>query len=230
MKKLIFCCSLILITVFLFAQIEANVVIYEEGFEGSTTASGELFSQDKLTAAHGTLALGTQVEIMNIHSGKKVIVTINDKLNDFDGLFWVTKAAAKEIDLETKMPMKVLYNVVAEPANSGPTEVYQTLFASLSENLEYPAGNPLTPLVTEDKEAQAYGVQVYSTAKRMDAVTLSRRIQQEIEYISYFEKYKSEDGSRYRVIIGDFHTMDEAKDCYMKLRYDIPHIFLVEIY
>ena len=230
MKKIFVLISIIIMAVALFAQTEAKAVIYEDGFEGVLTASGDIFSQDAFTAAHGTLALGTQVEIMNIQSGKKVIVTVNDKLDDDNDLFWITKAAAEEIDLFTLMPMEILYSIISEPAETGPTEVYQSLFSNLSENLELPLGDPTIPLVSEDNEAIAYGVQVYASSKRMDAVTLSRRIQQELEYISYFEKYKADDGNRFRVVIGDFETKDEALNCYRKLRGDIPHIFLVEIY
>ena len=230
MKKLLIILSLFISVTFLFAQSEAKAVIYEEGFEGAITASGEIYNQNELTAAHGTLPLGTVVEIMNIYNGKKVVVTVNDRIDIVDDLFWISSAAAKEIDLNTLMPMEILYTIIGKPASAGPSEIYQKLFSGLGENLVITEGDPQVPLSTEDNEAVAYGVQIYASKKRMDAVTLSRRIQQELEYISYFEKYQSDEGSRFRVVIGDFATMEEALDCYKKLRYDLPHIFLVEIY
>ena len=216
------------LTALLFAQIESKAVIYEDGLKGSITASGDIFSQENLTAAHQSLPLGTQVEIMNILNGKKVIVTVNDRINMPD-LFWISSAAANAIDMKTVLPVEVLYTVIGEPATAGPSDIYIKLFSSLGVNLELAEGDPQIPYSTGE-EVIGYGVQIYACNKRMDAVTLSRRIQQELEYISYFERYKSNDEARYRVIIGDFDTKEEALDCYRKLRYDLPQIFLVEIY
>ena len=54
---------------------------YSNKFNGRKTASGELFSQQKLTAAHNTLALGTYVRVTNLRNGKAVVVKINDRLH-----------------------------------------------------------------------------------------------------------------------------------------------------
>lgn len=50
-----------------------------DGFEGKPTASGEIFTGDKMTAAHRTLPLGTWVEVENRNNGKKARVRINDR-------------------------------------------------------------------------------------------------------------------------------------------------------
>jgi len=46
---------------------------------GSTTANGEHFYPDGLTAAHRTLAFGTKVKVTNTANGASVIVRINDR-------------------------------------------------------------------------------------------------------------------------------------------------------
>jgi rare lipoprotein A len=46
---------------------------------GGTTASGERFDPDKLTAAHKTLPFGTKVKVKNRANGKTVTVRINDR-------------------------------------------------------------------------------------------------------------------------------------------------------
>lgn len=214
---------------FIYAQIESSVVIYEDGFKGALTANGDIFSQDKLTAAHETLPLGTQVEILNFRTGKKVQVIINDRIQNTANMFWISRAAADKLEINTVYPVEVLYTIIGDLPEIEQTDVYKKLFASLAENLEFAVGDPRIPR-SEGDEISAYGVQIYSSAKRMDAVTLSRRIQEELEYLSYFEKIKLNEGIRYRVIIGDFPTIDEALDCYWKLQHDIPEIFLVEIY
>ncbi|WP_063778093.1 septal ring lytic transglycosylase RlpA family protein [Lentzea aerocolonigenes] len=46
---------------------------------GGTTASGERFDPNKLTAAHKTLPFGTKVKVKNRSNGKTVTVRINDR-------------------------------------------------------------------------------------------------------------------------------------------------------
>lgn len=52
---------------------------YGPGFHGQPTASGEIYNQNALTAAHPTLPLGTRVEVTNLTNGKSVQVRINDR-------------------------------------------------------------------------------------------------------------------------------------------------------
>jgi rare lipoprotein A len=43
------------------------------------TASGEIFDQEKFTAAHRTLPWGSRVKVTNLANGKSVVVQINDR-------------------------------------------------------------------------------------------------------------------------------------------------------
>jgi rare lipoprotein A len=52
---------------------------YGPGFHGKKTASGEIFDQGKLTAAHKTLPLGTKAKVTNLQNGNTVEVQINDR-------------------------------------------------------------------------------------------------------------------------------------------------------
>jgi rare lipoprotein A len=52
---------------------------YGPGFHGRLTASGIVYDQNDLTAAHQTLPLGTQVMVTNLDNGKAVEVMINDR-------------------------------------------------------------------------------------------------------------------------------------------------------
>jgi rare lipoprotein A len=52
-------------------------------FANRPTASGTLFDPEKLTAAHRKLPLGTKVVVTNLHNGRSVLVTINDR-----GPYW----------------------------------------------------------------------------------------------------------------------------------------------
>jgi rare lipoprotein A len=63
---------------------------YGAQFANRPTASGTLFDPEKLTAAHRKLPLGTKVLVTNLHNGRSVTVTINDR-----GPYW----GNREIDL-----------------------------------------------------------------------------------------------------------------------------------
>jgi rare lipoprotein A len=52
---------------------------YAKKFQHRKTASGEIFDNKKMTAAHKTLPFGTKVVVTNLHNGKSVKVTINDR-------------------------------------------------------------------------------------------------------------------------------------------------------
>ncbi|MEG0759911.1 rare lipoprotein A [Chryseobacterium piscicola] len=52
---------------------------YHDKFNGKKTASGEIFDNDKLTAANRTLPFGTMVKVTNLNNGKEVVVKINDR-------------------------------------------------------------------------------------------------------------------------------------------------------
>lgn len=53
---------------------------YGKPFHGRTTASGEIYDMDKLTAAHYMLPFGSRVRVTNIETGQVVTVRINDRM------------------------------------------------------------------------------------------------------------------------------------------------------
>ncbi len=73
---------------------------YGPGFHGRTTANGETFDQNALTAAHRTLPFGTQVRVTYERTGESVVVRINDR-GPFHGnrVIDLSREAAEEIGL-----------------------------------------------------------------------------------------------------------------------------------
>ncbi|HEV8715316.1 MAG TPA: septal ring lytic transglycosylase RlpA family protein [Candidatus Binatia bacterium] len=49
------------------------------GFHGNPAASGEIYNQNALTAAHPTLPLGMRVQVTDSANGKSVRVRITDR-------------------------------------------------------------------------------------------------------------------------------------------------------
>ena len=52
---------------------------YGRDFQGRTTASGEIFDQNGISAAHRTLPLGTVLSVTNLDNFKSIKVRINDR-------------------------------------------------------------------------------------------------------------------------------------------------------
>lgn len=73
---------------------------YGPGFHGRTTASGEVYNQNAMTAAHPYLAFGTKVEVTNLNNGRSVVVTINDRGPYAEGrVIDLSAAAASSLDM-----------------------------------------------------------------------------------------------------------------------------------
>jgi hypothetical protein len=73
---------------------------YGPGFVGKKTASGDIFDDNKLTAAHKTLPLGSKAKVTNLSNGRSVRVEINDRGPFVDGrIIDLSKAAAHELGM-----------------------------------------------------------------------------------------------------------------------------------
>ncbi len=71
---------------------------YANKFHGRKTASGEIFSQEKLTAACNVLPLGTWIQVTNLKNGKIIVVKTNDRLHPKTRrLIDLTRAGAKKL-------------------------------------------------------------------------------------------------------------------------------------
>lgn len=55
---------------------DVSASYYHDKFNGRKTASGAIFSNNKLTTAHPSLPFGTQLKVTNRANGKSVIVTV----------------------------------------------------------------------------------------------------------------------------------------------------------
>src|SRR6185295_14869880 len=52
---------------------------YGPNFHGGRTASGEVYDQEAITAAHPTLPIPSLVQVTNLENGREVIVRVNDR-------------------------------------------------------------------------------------------------------------------------------------------------------
>ena len=87
---------------------------YSDKFIGKKTASGEIFSQDKLTCAHNTYPLGSKVRVTNLKNGKTVVLRVNDRLHHRNPrLVDLTRAGATKLGFHKSGIIKVKVEFVS---------------------------------------------------------------------------------------------------------------------
>jgi rare lipoprotein A len=105
---------------------------YGPGFHGKATASGAIYDQNDLTAAHQTLPLGTRVMVTNLETGNSTQVTINDRGPFAKGrIIDLSFTAGKALGMIGPGTIPVRVEVV----DSGPHKI-QSIRASLDYTLQ----------------------------------------------------------------------------------------------
>ena len=76
---------------------------YGPGFNGKRAASGEIFNENAMTAAHRSLPFGTKVMVTDQRTGAEIEVTINDR-GPFHGgrIIDLSKAAATKLGFRNR--------------------------------------------------------------------------------------------------------------------------------
>lgn len=89
---------------------------YGPGFHGRRSASGEVFDQNAMTAAHRTLPFGTEVRVTNLSNNRQVVVRINDRGPFGHGrVLDLSAAAAQSIGLAQRGVGMVRIEVLGRP-------------------------------------------------------------------------------------------------------------------
>lgn len=100
---------------------EGLAVVYSDKFDGRKTASGQVFRQSELTAAHPSLPFGTRVRVTNTKNNKSVEVRINDRgPNRADGVIDLSSAAAAKVGIGKAGTVPVRLEVVGGLAPKKP--------------------------------------------------------------------------------------------------------------
>lgn len=119
---------------------------YGPTFHGQRTASGEVFDQEALTAAHPTLPIPSLVQVTNLENGKEVIVRVNDR-GPFvgDRLIDMSRGAANALGFEQAGQARVHVRYLG-PA---PRRVNAD-----GADMAQPASPPPAPAVTESASSE----------------------------------------------------------------------------
>ena len=89
---------------------------YGPGFDGNYTANGEIYDMDGISAAHKTLPFGTIVRVVDLETGKSVVVRINDRGPFIEGrIIDLSKGAAEKLGIIDKGIARVGLRIVRWP-------------------------------------------------------------------------------------------------------------------
>lgn len=164
---------------------------YGPGFHGKPTASGSIYNQHELTAAHQTLPLGTHVMVTNLENGKSTEVTINDRGPFAKGrIIDLSYAAARSLGMIGAGTAPVRIEVI-----DGPYEIQAirqrldyTLQAGSFTEIEsaqrlrdqlaksFPDITPISIVPLHAEDAIYYRVQLGTFSDRRDAEREARRL------------------------------------------------------
>ncbi|MEP7108428.1 MAG: septal ring lytic transglycosylase RlpA family protein, partial [Ferruginibacter sp.] len=88
---------------------------YADRFNGRLTASGEIFSQRKLTCACNMLPFGTWIKVTNVRNGNSVVVKVNDRLHTkMRRIADLSRAAAKKLGYTASGLVRVKVEVIGK--------------------------------------------------------------------------------------------------------------------
>lgn len=90
---------------------------YHDKFVGRKTANGEIFTQEKFTAASNHFKLGTYVKVTNQKNGKAIYVKVNDRMGHPSRMIDLTELAATKLNFIRRGTTKVKIEKV--PAEEG---------------------------------------------------------------------------------------------------------------
>ena len=205
---------------------------YGPGFHGKTTANGEVFDQNKISAAHRTLPMPSVVKVTNLENGLVLDkVRINDR-GPFarNRIIDLSKKAAEELGFikngVAKVRVEILEdesrkyvstdqknNYVAEAAEV--TEISKKNLLSSSELkekvVEKKTEESLENSILTNKELL---IQVGAFTDHRNAKTLTEKLS---EFKAYINRVFINNKYLYRVRIGPIYNLDLANDMKRKL-------------
>jgi rare lipoprotein A len=91
--------------------------------QGRLTASGEVFDENKLTAAHRTLPLVSWARVTNLENGRSIAVRVNDRGPYIDGrVIDLSTRAAEKLGMTEQGLARVEIEVLPEQTASSAIE------------------------------------------------------------------------------------------------------------
>jgi rare lipoprotein A len=88
---------------------------YGPGFHGKRTASGEVYNQNDLTAAHRTLPMPSLVRVTNLENGRQLTLRVNDRGPFAHGrIIDISRRGAQLLDFQQNGTARVRVEIMAD--------------------------------------------------------------------------------------------------------------------
>ncbi len=201
---------------------------YADKFDGRITASGDIFDQNKMTAAHRTLPFGSKVKVTSFENKKTVIVIINDRgpfVND--RVIDLSKSAAKKLDFISSGVTKVKIEVLSIPKDKqtankayippSPKKKVEPKASTISGTISSQAieyykveSSQITP--------QGYGIQVASYKEAANLMKRCDELKKSTGKDIIIQVGNNNGEKVYRIILGSFQTKEQASGYNQKLQ------------
>lgn len=207
---------------------------YGKDFHAKSTANGEKYNMNSLTAAHRTLPLPSIVKVTNLENGRTVILRVNDRgPYAKDRIIDISKRGAEILGFQTKGTAKVKVEVMAKESKAlkeamlgknakGSAYIPPAPDESV-EKVAYSAGDILSAKVPNSKTTSSAKnidiktssngkyVQVGSFASYSSAANLKSQLTESFSNVAIYST--SVDGSTfYRVRLGPYGSEQVARD------------------
>ncbi len=205
---------------------------YGPGFHGKTTANGEVFDQNKISAAHRTLPMPSVVKVTNLENGLVLDkVRINDR-GPFarNRIIDLSKKAAEELGFIKNGVAKVRVEILEDESRKYvSTDQKNNYVAEAAEVTEISKKNLLSSPERKEKVVEKKTeenlensiltnkellIQVGAFTDHRNAKTLSEKLS---EFKAYINRVFINNKYLYRVRIGPINNLDLANDMKRKL-------------
>jgi rare lipoprotein A len=204
---------------------------YGPTFHGKASASGEVFDENAMTAAHPTLPIPSLVRVTNLENGRSIVVRLNDR-GPFvdDRIIDLSRAAGAALDMHGKGTAKVRVQYAGPApaeANSLPFQPIQVqvsapVIATPPAPTPYVERQPLPPLASapvakpaQVEDPRGYFLQAGSFADLGNAHALQGKLS---AFGAVSVAAVQVNGSEfYRVMVGPWSSRAEAEQAQSRL-------------
>lgn len=195
---------------------------YADKFEGRTTASGEKYKHNKLTAAHKTLPFGTKVRVTNLANSKSVEVVINDRGPYVDGrIIDLSKSAAEQLGFVNLGLAEVKMEVIDAGDGKGKTQPVSIDKVSVDEKEFY-------DLSISRLKPSGFGVQIGTYQELVNLMRLSENLKNSYKRDVSVQVKVINGIKYYSIILGQFSKRSKATSFLGDVKKKFPDAFIVE--
>ena len=208
---------------------------YGPGFHGKKTANGEIFDQNKITAAHKTLPLPSIVRVTNLENGKVLpSVRVNDR-GPFvkNRIIDLSKKAANELGFMNKGVARVRVEILEDESRKfanelidtnrnksvSSAEVKEIKKKDISQNIPIEINSDESIKANKNEKANSIlkeniAIQVGAFTDHRNAKDLIKKLH---EFKAYIKREFVNERYLYRVRIGPLKDIDIANQVKEKL-------------